>query len=149
MKVTKQSPLTGREHTMDILITQDQLDRWNNGELVQQVFDNLTDSEREFLISGIPEEEWNEYITSSEEEEYYVDDSNQYIVNTTMQPNGQSLFEIRCKDIDPDTGDIYSDIFFAYTDTEHKAEIIRSVIESDYANQTNDPNREFYIKKPN
>jgi len=44
---------------MDLPITQEQLDRWEAGELVQQVFDDLSDSQREFLISGIYEDEWN------------------------------------------------------------------------------------------
>lgn len=44
---------------MDLNITQEQLDRWVDGnELIQNIFPSLTKGEREFLVTGITPEEW-------------------------------------------------------------------------------------------
>ena len=62
MLVTNISQLSGKEHTLDLDITQEQLERFynrrENGEYVQTIFPNLSAGEREFLISGITQEEW-------------------------------------------------------------------------------------------
>lgn len=60
MRVMKRSMFSGKIHEMDLPITLDQLDRWNSGELIQNVFTNLSDDEREFLMTGITPEEWDE-----------------------------------------------------------------------------------------
>lgn len=63
MKVTKISQLTGNEHTLELNITSEELFRVENRryttELIQNIVPQLTMGEREFLISGITEEEWN------------------------------------------------------------------------------------------
>ena len=63
MKVTKISQLTGIEHTLELNITPEELfrveNRRNTTELIQNIGPQLTMGEREFLISGITEEEWN------------------------------------------------------------------------------------------
>lgn len=59
MKITKTSSLTGVEHTQEIDVTFAQL--WqidNRTDLVQRIVPNLPASEREFLLSGITDEEW-------------------------------------------------------------------------------------------
>lgn len=60
MKITKQSPLTGKLNTLDLDITQAQLDRWKSGELIQNVMPNLSADEREFLINGLLPGEFDE-----------------------------------------------------------------------------------------
>lgn len=60
MQVTKRSPLSGLEHTLELPVTQEELDRHAAGEFSQDVWPNLTDGQREFLISGITGEEWDE-----------------------------------------------------------------------------------------
>jgi len=59
MKITKKSIISGKEVTMDLPITEEQIRRWEQGELAQRVFPNLTPDQREFLISGITPGEWN------------------------------------------------------------------------------------------
>jgi hypothetical protein len=59
MKVTRKSPLTDVETTLDIDITQDQMDYWESGALIQDAMPNLTPDEREFLISGMTKDDWN------------------------------------------------------------------------------------------
>ena len=62
MRVTKTSQLTGRQHTMEIDVTSEQLfrieNRTNTTELIQNIVPNLSMSDREFLMTGITNEEW-------------------------------------------------------------------------------------------
>lgn len=58
MKVRRQSPRTGRWNTMDLPVTQEQLDRWKSGELIQNVMPGLSTAQREFLMTGYTPEDW-------------------------------------------------------------------------------------------
>ena len=58
MQVTKRSSISGKEHTLEIDITQDQWNRWKGGEMIQDVCPHLDKDDREFLISGATKEEW-------------------------------------------------------------------------------------------
>jgi hypothetical protein len=61
MQVTKQSRISGKVSSMDLNITSEQLDRVNLGiELIQNIVPHLSSDEREFLITGIAPDEWNE-----------------------------------------------------------------------------------------
>ena len=53
MKITKKNLLTGKEHTLDLPVTQEQYDAWKSGTLIQIAMPNLSPEEREFLISGM------------------------------------------------------------------------------------------------
>lgn len=66
MLVTRKSPFTGKEHTLDIPVTQEQLDVWQSGELIQVAMPDVSAEHREFLMTGITPTEWNE--TFGEEE---------------------------------------------------------------------------------
>jgi hypothetical protein len=67
MKVERKSPLTGNVSTMDLPITQEQLDRWKSGELIQNVFPRLTADEREFLLTGYTAEDWATLFNGDDE----------------------------------------------------------------------------------
>lgn len=61
MIVNKISILTGKKHSIDLPITEDQLQRWRLGfDLIRNIFPNLTPSQREYIKTGITEEEWKE-----------------------------------------------------------------------------------------
>jgi|TARA_R100001530_G_C4260611_1_gene140360 hypothetical protein len=60
MIVTRKSLITGNVSTMSLDITQGQIDMYYEGALVQDAFPDLTPIEREFLLSGITQEEWEE-----------------------------------------------------------------------------------------
>jgi len=69
MRVTRISPFSGQENTLDLDITDEQLMRWIEGELIQDVFPHLTPGEREFLLTGITEEEWDIMFDEDENED--------------------------------------------------------------------------------
>jgi hypothetical protein len=62
IQVTRQSAITRKMNTMELPITQEHLDNYDTvgGLLVQDVFPNLDVGQREFLISGITPQEWEE-----------------------------------------------------------------------------------------
>ena len=60
MKVTRKSAISGIERTFDMPITEEQLAKWKAGELAQNAFPQLTSDQREFIITGITQEEWEQ-----------------------------------------------------------------------------------------
>jgi len=70
MKITKKSSLTGVEHTLDIDITEEQFQRvemrFFTKELIQNIIPNGSIGEREFLMTGITQEEWDETFSTLE-----------------------------------------------------------------------------------
>ena len=60
MLITRKSMLTGIERTLDIPCTQEQLDAWNQGQdLIQRIMPDLTEDQREFIMTGCTPEEWD------------------------------------------------------------------------------------------
>jgi hypothetical protein len=59
MLITRTSLFTGVTRTIDIPVTQEQLDDWNNGMLIQDAMPNLSADQREFIKTGITENEWS------------------------------------------------------------------------------------------
>ena len=69
LELTKTSILTGKINTMTLPITQDQLDLYNNTKInIQEVFPNLDSGQREFIKTGITQEEWDKLILDSSNE---------------------------------------------------------------------------------
>ena len=62
IQVTRQSVITKKMNTMELPITQENLDIYETvGDmLIQDAFPNLDKEQREFLLSGITPQEWND-----------------------------------------------------------------------------------------
>lgn len=60
MKITKTSVVSGITRTMELDVTPEQMDKWRSGMLIQDAMPNLTTDEREFIMTGITPEEWDE-----------------------------------------------------------------------------------------
>lgn len=74
MKITRKSIHSGITRTKDLDVTEGQMKRWLEGkELVQNVFPNLSADDREFIVTGITSEEWDEMFS---EEDNYKDERN-------------------------------------------------------------------------
>ena len=58
MKIKRTSPITGITRTRDIDVTKEQLVRWEAGALIQDVMGHLSAADREFIITGITDDEW-------------------------------------------------------------------------------------------
>ncbi len=66
MKLTRKSSFTGIEHTLEIDVTEEQMVLWQSGVVIQTAMPNLTSDEREFILTGITAEEWNDEFGSDE-----------------------------------------------------------------------------------
>jgi hypothetical protein len=60
MLIKKTSPLSGVVNEIEIDVTQAQLDDFASGTFIQVAMPNLSPAEREFILSGIPAQEWDE-----------------------------------------------------------------------------------------
>jgi hypothetical protein len=60
MNITRTSLYSRITRTLDLPITEAQLDAWASGELIQNAFPNLSPDDREFLKTGITAEEWEQ-----------------------------------------------------------------------------------------
>jgi len=59
MQITRKSIMSGIERTREIDVTEAQMELWNNGILIQKAMPNLSASDREFIMTGIVDEEWD------------------------------------------------------------------------------------------
>jgi hypothetical protein len=53
MTIIKPSPFNGEQREMELPVTLEQLEKWQNGELIQRAMPHLTPDQREFLITGM------------------------------------------------------------------------------------------------
>ena len=58
MIIEKESPFSGNVNRMDIPVTLAQIETWKGGELIQRAMPYLSPDEREFLMTGITADEW-------------------------------------------------------------------------------------------
>ena len=61
--------VSGITRTLDLPITETQLEAWASGKLIQNAFPDLSPDEREFLQTGITTEEWETRFKGEEQEE--------------------------------------------------------------------------------
>ena len=74
LTITRRSVLSGKNNTMDLPVTEQQLLDWLGtpdcpGRLIQDVMPHLSVQQREFLISGCLPEEWETICSDSEDTE--------------------------------------------------------------------------------
>jgi len=60
MHIAKKSMLTGNVSMRYIPVTEEQVMRWERGELIQNAMPELSLDDREFLMTGITPLEWGE-----------------------------------------------------------------------------------------
>jgi len=68
MLLEKTSMISGKTTSRELDITQQQLDEWSEGAFIQDVFPYLSISDREFIMTGITEDEWDILIKEIEDE---------------------------------------------------------------------------------
>jgi hypothetical protein len=70
MNVTRTSILSNETNTLFIEgLTQDMLDAWHNGALIQEALAGIPLELREFVMTGVTPDEWDERIGEEPEEE--------------------------------------------------------------------------------
>jgi hypothetical protein len=59
MLIKRTCPLSGIEKTLDIPVTQEQINAWASGMLIQKAMPHLTADEREFILTGLTADAWD------------------------------------------------------------------------------------------
>ena len=67
MRITRRSAYSGIVRTMELNVKEWQIAKWENGALIQDAMPQLTLAEREFITTGITEDEWAEIFSNEEE----------------------------------------------------------------------------------
>lgn len=64
--IERTSPISGKTNRMVIDVTQEQIDAWQSGTVIQRAMPHLSADEREFILTGITAEEWDEMFGEEE-----------------------------------------------------------------------------------
>ncbi len=67
MQITRTSTLSGITRSLEIPCTEEQMAAYKNGALIQVAFPNLTADQREFILTGITGDEWDELFRETDE----------------------------------------------------------------------------------
>jgi len=65
MMISRTSPLTGEIATKEIDVTAAQIASWEGGELAQNAFPNADSDEREFIMTGYTDYDWNAIVNTA------------------------------------------------------------------------------------
>jgi hypothetical protein len=67
MLITRKSILTGVTRVLEFDITEEQFDKYLKGELAQVAFPHLSPAAREFIMTGVTSEEWDDLFGEENE----------------------------------------------------------------------------------
>lgn len=68
MLISKTSRISGKYHTMELPITLEAFIAWRDSTTsIQDAFPQLTPNQREFLLSGVTQEEWDAAFPDEDE----------------------------------------------------------------------------------
>ncbi len=76
MLIQRRSLISGLIRTLDLPVTEEQIEAWENGALIEDAMPNLNTAQREFLLTGITDDEWKETFPPEDDEadnEYFSD----------------------------------------------------------------------------
>lgn len=59
-EVTRKSMVSGVQRTLSFMVYPSDVKRYADGTLIQNAFPYLSDDDREFIMTGITADEWNE-----------------------------------------------------------------------------------------
>jgi|TARA_R110000787_G_scaffold63216_7_gene142442 hypothetical protein len=75
MLITKKSLFTGRVNSLEIDVTQADLDAWEDGMLIQDAMPDLTADEREFIMTGSNGNDWDAMFNAYDADDYKENDT--------------------------------------------------------------------------
>ncbi len=66
MLIKRRSPFSGKENERDIPVNEYQMKMWMKGTPIQIAMPNVSADDREFILTGITAEEWDEMVADVE-----------------------------------------------------------------------------------
>ena len=67
MLITRKSMLSGIERSLEIPVTKEQIDKWESGALAREAFPNITPTQREFIMTGVTDDEWDNAFSDEDD----------------------------------------------------------------------------------
>ena len=74
MQITRTSPVSGITRSLEIPCTEEQMAAYKDGALIQIAFPDLTADQREFILTGITKEEWDELFKETDDSKGETDE---------------------------------------------------------------------------
>ena len=74
MQITRTSPVSGITRSLEIPCTEEQMVAYKSGALIQVAFPNLTADQREFILTGITKDEWDELFEETDDSKGETDE---------------------------------------------------------------------------
>lgn len=71
MRIYRTSDLTGKTTMREIDVTDQQLLDWEGGTRIQDAMPHLSTDDREFIMTGITPEEWDNMLGDAEYDDFY------------------------------------------------------------------------------
>lgn len=71
VSITRTSKFSGITRTLELDITQQQMDNYINGMHIHKAFPNLSADQREFILTGCTKEEWDEMFPPEDIDDDY------------------------------------------------------------------------------
>jgi len=66
MQITRKSIISGITRTLELNVTQEQIDKWMAGMYIQDAMPQLNADEREFIKTGVTKDEWDKAFPEEE-----------------------------------------------------------------------------------
>lgn len=91
MIISRVSRYSGIRSIMDIPCTQEQYDKWVAGMHIQDAMPNVSEDDREFILTGMTKEEWDECFADA--------------IDASRRENKPTAYCYRCNRKQPHHGD--------------------------------------------
>lgn len=103
MKITRKNIITGELITKDLPVTLEQLKAWHDGVIIQKAMPHLSADDREFILTGLSGEQWDEIFVDSKIVRWISSNFNHYMLvgSRYMKQKDSNLFALT-KDTDYD-----------------------------------------------
>tara|TARA_R110000824_G_scaffold35539_1_gene111289 strand:- start:47 stop:250 length:204 start_codon:yes stop_codon:yes gene_type:complete len=67
MQITRKSMMSGVTRTRNLPVTPEQIREWEGGMLIQNAMPHLSMTDREFVMTGVTDEEWQEEFAEEQD----------------------------------------------------------------------------------
>jgi hypothetical protein len=69
MFITRISPVTGETRTLEIMCSKADYEAWERGALIQNVMGYLSPADREYIMTGATQEDWDKLFGEMEDDD--------------------------------------------------------------------------------
>ena len=74
MQITRKSMMSGVTRTLNLPVTPKQISEWEGGMLIQNAMPHLSMADREFVMTGVTDKEWQEEFAEEDSDALHSTD---------------------------------------------------------------------------